>query len=376
MAIMSTNMIGLIFANLHDSTIPDLTKMRTMGSVPYGARFRLIDFPLSNMVNSGITSVGVITKGNYQSLLDHLGSGDEWDLSRKTGGLQILPPYGNDRRRGLYRGRMEALQSVKRYIESNNAEYVLMSDCNVIVNMDYNHILEYHIEKGADITIVYGHGNYNATQMLTKTAFGVDSDGRINDVLINPEKEGAFNTSMNMYIVGREFLLDLITETASRNLYDFDVDVVQHKHNEFKIYGYRYNGYYEQIDGILSFFSANMALMNYDRRKVLFPRRRPIYTKVRDDAPAKYGLESEVNNSLVADGCVIEGKVENCVLFRGAKVGKGAIINNCILMQDTIIGDKCELNYVISDKNVNVGGYRSLFGTADYPVFVAKGSNV
>ncbi|MCL2697505.1 MAG: glucose-1-phosphate adenylyltransferase subunit GlgD [Oscillospiraceae bacterium] len=373
---MSANMLGLIFANLHDETIPDLTKNRTMASVPFGARYRMIDFPLSNMVNSGISSVGVITKGNYQSLLDHLGSGGEWDLSRKTGGLQLLPPYGHERRRGLYRGRMEAMHSVVNYIANNNADYVLMTDCNVIVNMDYNHIIEYHIEKEADITIVYGSGKYKSAEMLTKTALGVNTDGRVNDVLICPDKEGEFNTSMNMYIMRRDLLLELITETASRNLYSFEVDVIQKMCRELKIYGYKYNGYYEQVDDILNYFSANMALMNYEKRQVLFPRRRPIYTKVRDDAPAKYGLESEVTNSLIADGCIIEGRVENCVLFRGTKIGKGAMVKNCILMQDTVIGDKCELNYVISDKNVNVGGYRSLFGTEDYPVFVSKGSSV
>ncbi|MCL1823611.1 MAG: glucose-1-phosphate adenylyltransferase subunit GlgD [Oscillospiraceae bacterium] len=375
MAIMSNNMLGLIFANLHDDTISDLTKMRTMGSVPFGARYRLIDFPLSNMVNSGISSVGVITKANYQSLLDHLGSGGEWDLSRKTGGLKLLPPYGHVGG-GLYRGRMEALHGVENYIAESNAEYVLMTDCNVIVNLDYNHILEYHIEKEADITIVYGHGSYTVEQMQTKTAFGVDADGRINDVLIFPNKEGEFNTSMNMYICKRDFLMELITETASRNLYSFEVDVIQHKHKEYKIYGYRYNGYYEQIDGNLSYFAANMALMSQEKRSILFPQRRPIYTKVRDEAPAKYGIEADVCNSLVADGCIIEGKVENCLLFRGVQVGKGAMLKNCIIMQDTVIGDKSEMNYVITDKDVKVGAYRSLFGTEDYPVFVGKAASV
>jgi len=286
-----------------------------------------------------------------------------------------LPPYGQTAD-GLYRGRLEALHGVETYIRRCNAEYVLMTDCNVIVNMDYNHILEYHIEKDADITIVYGHGTYTAQQMQTKTAFGLDPDGRINDVLIFPNKEGSFDTSMNMYILRRDFLMELITETASRNLYSFEVDIIQHRHREFKIYGYKYNGYYEQIDGILSYFAANMALMNREKRSILFPQRRPIYTKVRDEAPAKYGIESDVCNSLVADGCVIEGKAENCVLFRGVKIGKGAMVKNCILMQDTEIGDKCELNYVVSDKNVKVGSYRSLFGTKDYPVFVSKGSGV
>lgn len=368
-------MLGLIFANLHDETIPDFTKIRTMGSVPFGARYRLIDFPLSNMTNSGISAVGVITKSNYQSLLDHLGSGDEWDLSRRTGGLRILPPYGN-RGTGLYRGRLEALHNVETYIRRNNAEYVLMTDCNVVVNMDYNHILEYHIEKEADITIVYGRSKCTAEQMMKRTAFELDNDGRINDVLIYPNKEGEFNSSMNMYIIKRDFLLELITETEPRNLYSFEVDVIQHRCKEFKIYGYKYNGYYEQIDGILSYISASMALMSQEKRSILFPQRRPIYTKVKDEAPAKYGIDAQVNNSLVADGCIVEGKVENCLLFRGVKIAKGAVIKNCILLQNTEVGERCEMNYVVTDKSVKVGGFRSFFGTADYPVFVGKGSRV
>ncbi|MCL2109035.1 MAG: glucose-1-phosphate adenylyltransferase subunit GlgD [Oscillospiraceae bacterium] len=375
MAIMSNNMLGLIFANLHDETIPDFTKTRTLGSVPFGARYRLIDFPLSNMTNSGISSVGVITKSNYQSLLDHLGSGDEWDLSRKSGGLRILPPYGNIGT-GLYRGRLEALHNVKTYIARNSAEYVLMTDCNVVVNMDYNHILEYHIEKNADITIVYGRKSCSEKQMLTRTAFELEDDGRVNDVLIYPNKAGEFNTSMNMYILKRDFLMELIDETEPRNLYSFEVDVIQHRCKEFKIYGYKYNGYYEQIDGILSYFAANMALMNRENRSVLFPQRRPIYTKVKDEAPAKYGIDARVVNSLVADGCIVEGNVENCVLFRGVKIAKGAEIKNCILLQNTEVGEKGKINYVVTDKNVVVGGFRSLVGTAEHPVFVSKGARV
>ncbi|GHV45957.1 glucose-1-phosphate adenylyltransferase subunit GlgD [Clostridia bacterium] len=369
------NVLGLVFASMHDLTITDLTKLRTMSSVPFGARYRLIDFTLSNMVNSGINEIGVVTKSNYQSLLDHLGSGAEWDLNRKNGGLQILPPYGHAGG-GLYRGRLDALSGVYDYISESTADYVLMSDCDVVVNLDLRAALEYHKEKKADITIIYGKGNYTAAEMLTKTVLEVKDDGQVYDVLVRPDKAGEFNTSMNLFFLKRDFLLELIKETTARNLYSFEVDVIQHKLNDFRIFGYKYSGYYEQIDSVTGYFKANMALMDKAKRTELFNDDRLIYTKIRDEAPAKYGIEANASNSLVADGCVIEGNVENCVLFRGVKIGKGAVVKNSILMQDTIVGDKCELNYVIADKDVRVGAYRSMYGAPDYPVFISKGAEV
>ncbi|MCL2087759.1 MAG: glucose-1-phosphate adenylyltransferase subunit GlgD [Oscillospiraceae bacterium] len=374
MAIMA-NVLGLIFADMHDFTITDLTKLRTMGSVPYGARYRLIDFTLSNMVNSGITEVGVVTKSNYQSLLDHLGSGGEWDLSRKSGGLHLLPPYGQGA--GLYRGRMDALFGVMGFIVSSNAEYVLMSDTDVIVNIDFKKVVDFHEEKQADITVVYGSGNYNGNEMPTKTVLTTDNDGRINEILLRPEITGEeVNTSMNMFVLKKDFLLKLIKENAARSQFSFEVDVLQHKLSDYKIFGYKYECYYEQVDSMLSYFSANMALLDRKNLSALFDNDRPIYTKVRDEAPVKYGIDARVKNSLVADGCVIEGTVENCVIFRGVRIGREANVKNSILMQDTKVGDRSEINYVIADKNVTIGGYKSLIGTSDYPVFVGKNSHV
>ena len=375
MANMS-NVLGIVFANMHDTTISDLTKRRTMGSVPFGARYRLIDFPLSNMVNSGITNVGVITKANYQSLLDHLGSGAEWDLSRKTGGLHLLPPYGHVNG-GLYRGRLEALAGVEDYLAHGDTEYVVMTDSDVIINIDYKPIVDFHEKNGADITAVYAKNTFTKEQLKTKVVLGVNDAGLVYDVVIRPETiEGETNVSLNMYVMKRDFLLTIVKECASRNLYSFEVDILQHKLKDLKICGYKYNGYYEQVDSIKSYYSSNMALMDKKKRDLLFDRDNPIYTKVRDDAPAKYGLDARVTNSLVADGCIIEGIVENSVLFRGVKVGKGAIVKNCILMQDTVIGDKAEINYVITDKEVITGSYRTMNGTIDYPIYVAKGASV
>ncbi|MBR4111942.1 MAG: glucose-1-phosphate adenylyltransferase subunit GlgD [Ruminiclostridium sp.] len=376
MANMS-NVLGLIFANMHELTVTDLTKNRAMASIPFGARYRLIDFPLSNMVNSGVSNVGVVTKSNYQSLLDHIGSGDEWDLSRKTGGLHFLPPYSNNfTNGGLYRGRLEALAGVIGFITNAHADYVLLTDCDCVANVDYKKIIDYHEEKGADITVVYGRSIFTPEQTKTRTILNVNEQGDVCDVLIRPDMAGEFDASMNIFVMSKEFLLKIINESMSRNLYSFEIDVLQHRLSELKVCGYRFDGYYSQIDSIQAYYQANMDIMNKEVRTELFNLTDPIYTKVRDDAPAKYGLEASAKNSLIADGCVIEGTVENSVLFRGVKVGKGAVIKNCILMQDAEVGDKCELNYVIADKNVKVGNYRSLCGTVDYPVFVNKNSAV
>jgi glucose-1-phosphate adenylyltransferase len=380
-----TSAAGIIFANMHDLTISNLTKLRTTGSVPFGGRYRLIDFPLSNMANSGVSSVGVITKSNYQSLLDHLGSGGPWDLSRKTGGLRLLPPYGNTAdgitSGGLYRGRLEALANIIRFIQHTPVEYIIMSDCDVIANVDFAKVLDYHENKSADITVVYGRGTYAEADLKSKTVLNINQDDRVYDVLIRPDMDGdntssEVNVSMNMFVMSKEFLLDIVKESASRNLYNFEVDIMQHRCKEFKIFGYKYDGYYSQIDSLISYHRANIELMALNNRTSVFKAERPIYTKIRDEAPAKYGLEACVTNSLIADGCVIEGSVENCVLFRGVKVKKGAVVKNSIIMRDSVINEKCEMNYVIADKVVKVGSYRTLLGTQDYPVFVAKNSSV
>lgn len=369
------NVLGLIFSNMHDSTIPDLTKSRTMGSVLFGGRYRLIDFPLSNMVNSGIDEVGVITKSNYQSLLDHLGSGSEWDLASKNGGLHLLPPFSHVSS-GMYRGRMEALYGVWDFIKNSKADYVVLSDCDVIANIDYSDIVDAHIESGADITAVYAKDVLSAEQAQCSTVFGINDDGRIVDVLTDPYISGACNVSLNMFVLSKEFLKNLVLEANSRGLISFEKDILQARTHDYKIIAYRFDGYFSKITSMDTFYKANMNLLNTTNREKLFIANRPIYTKVRDNPPVKYGIGAKVKNSLIGDGCIIEGTVENSVLFRGVKVGKGAVIKNCILMQDTTIGTKCELSCVVSDKNVKISDMRMLTGSENYPLYLGKGAEI
>lgn len=369
------NVLGLVFANMHDTTLGDMTKNRTMGSVMFGGRYRLIDFPLSNMVNSGISEVGVITKSNYQSLLDHLGSAREWDLARKKGGLYILPPFGNVEST-LYRGRIEALYGAMSFIKHSRAKYVILSDCDVVTNIDYKPIVAAHIESGADITAVAHTGVYSSDDIKTSTVFNVDADKNVTSVLINPDISGTCTTSLNVFVMSMDFLIETVNDAMARGNVSFERNILQEKCRELKIKIYEYDNYFSKLNSPESYFKSNMALLEPENARKLFVPKRSIYTKVSDNAPVKYDLDSNVSNSLVADGCIIEGEVENSVLFRGVKVGKGAKVKNCILMQGAVVGDNAELNYLITDKNVSICENHILTSSPQYPMYVGKGASV
>lgn len=369
------NVLGLVFANMHDTTLGDMTKNRTMGSVMFGGRYRLIDFPLSNMVNSGISEVGVITKSNYQSLLDHLGSAREWDLARKKGGLYILPPFGNVEST-LYRGRIEALYGAMSFIKHSRAKYVILSDCDVVTNIDYKPIVAAHIESGADITAVAHTGVYSSDDIKTSTVFNVDADKNVTSVLINPDISGTCTTSLNVFVMSMDFLIETVNDAMARGNVSFERNILQEKCRELKIKIYEYDNFFSKLNSPESYFKSNMALLEPENARKLFVPKRSIYTKVSDNAPVKYDLDSKVSNSLVADGCIIEGEVENSVLFRGVKVGKGAKVKNCILMQGTVVGDNAELNYLITDKNVSICENHILTSSPQYPMYVGKGASV
>lgn len=369
------NVLGLVFANMHDTTLGDMTKNRTMGSVMFGGRYRLIDFPLSNMVNSGISEVGVITKSNYQSLLDHLGSAREWDLARKKGGLYILPPFGNVEST-LYRGRIEALYGAMSFIKHSRAKYVILSDCDVVTNIDYKPIVAAHIESGADITAVAHTGVYSSDDIKTSTVFNVDADKNVTSVLINPDISGTCTTSLNVFVMSMDFLIETVNDAMARGNVSFERNILQEKCRELKIKIYEYDNYFSKLNSPESYFKSNMALLEPENARKLFVPKRSIYTKVSDNAPVKYDLDSKVSNSLIADGCIIEGEVENSVLFRGVKVGKGAKVKNCILMQGTVVGDNAELNYLITDKNVSICENHILTSSPQYPMYVRKGASV
>ncbi|MCR4890049.1 MAG: glucose-1-phosphate adenylyltransferase subunit GlgD [Ruminococcus sp.] len=374
MSSVNYNVLGLIFASMHDSYVSELTKQRTMGSIPFGGRYRLIDFPLSNFVNSGVSEVGVITKSNYGSLLDHLGSGRDWDLSRKKGGLHLLPPYSQTG--GIYKGRLDALSNIWSFVEHSNAKYVILSNCDVVATIDFAPVLKQHKETEADITLVYSKGMYDSEKNNCATILEFDSDNVLNGVLVDPAISGECNQWLDMMIVSKDFLKKIVSDAASRNLYSFTREILQNKSSEYKIMGYEHKDFFIRIDSVQNYYIANRILLEKSKRDSLFKSKMPVYTKIGDNAPVKYGLESNIKNSLIADGCVIEGTVENSVLFRGVKVGKGAVIKDSVIMQGTKIGNNCSISSVITDKNVEISDEKVLTGSETYPLYIGKNGKI
>ena len=368
------NMLGIVLTNFQDSFIPELTTQRTFSSIPFGAKYRLIDFSLSNMVNSGISKIGVVTKNNYLSLMDHIGSGKAWNLSRRRGGLTFLPPFENTVDK--YNTFVETIDSIRDFIDHSYEDYVLISSSMAVVNIDYQQMLNAHLKSNADVTICYRNAAVSKNNTSDNVIFSVDAGKRISEVLINPRNLDTADCMINTCVIKKDLLLDIVSDCMSRSRYDFARDVVQTCVKEYKVYGYEVNGYCADIDSIQSYFKANMDLLRGEVREELFNMRNPIYTKVRDDMPTKYGLKSSVKNSLISPGCVIEGEVENSIIFKGVTIAKGAKISNCIIMQDCCIGEDTTLNYVICDKDVVVSPTRMLCGIDSYPVCISKKSVV
>ncbi len=369
--------MGIIFSNMHDSMLGALTEVRTTGSVPFGARYRFIDFVLSSMVNSDIQDIGIITKSNYRSLMDHVGAGRDWDLARKRGGLVLLPPFASSAGNGIYRGRLEALAGASGYIRYNDAKYVLLCDCDIIANVDLRDLINTHIRSGAQITMMYNRQEVHRENLRDTTVLFCDPETMdITDIQVRPDISGTQNVYMDTILIEKQLLERLINEGKSHDSYSLIRHAIQPALGKLDIKGYEFKGYAAKISGLKSYLAANMDLLRQEVREELFPKERPVYTKVRDQVPVKYGLSAKVSNSLIADGCIINGTVENSIIFRGVKVGKGTVLKNCIVMQNTYVGENTHLEYVITDKDVLIKDARTLIGCDTYPTYIPKGSSI
>jgi len=363
---------GIIFSNIHDKEIKELTANRTLASVPFGGRFRLIDFVLSNMVNSGIMKVGIITKENYQSLMDHVGSGKHWDLSRKNGGLILLPPYGMSGTT-LYKSRFEAICNTEQFLRRSEEDLAVMSDCDNVCNTDIAKVLASHIGASAEITVVYRRKALAGAAPRERTLFEINPESNRVTKTINVQKaQGEHNVFTNMLVIGRRFLLNIIDHAAARGFKSFSQDILT-RTGEFRIFGYPLEGYFESIDDLQSYYRVSMDLLRKENRDMLFYQNDTnIYTKVRDSAPLVVTESADIANSLIADGCVIEGEVKNSILFRGVRVHKGASVTNSILFQDSCVSRDTRLNCVIADKESIILEKRTLSGHETHPYFIAK----
>lgn len=374
---------GLIFSNIHDLSLPELTSRRTLASVPYGCRYRLIDFPLSNMVNSGISKIGLVTHDNYQSLLDHIGTGKDWDLARRSGGIKILPPFitafDNNGARRFDASRLDSLIGVKDFFERCSEDVIVLSDCDIICNIDLSDVLAQHEKSGAEITIVTCDESHMIEKRRTEETYSVvsDADGVVTDISVYYPELATGIISTNIIVINRIYLLSAIHEAASRGYNNLYTDIILKKCKLGGVYSYHYEHAALKISSLESYFKASMMLLDADTRDDLINvENRPIYTKLRNTAPTLYKPGSAVKNSYIADGCEIEGVVENSIIFRGVRIGKGCVVKNSVIMQGTYLGENVNLNCVVADKDVVVKDGRNLSGHTTMPFFISKGTVV
>ena len=379
---------GILFAYRSNANLGELTRPRNTCSLPFGGRYRLIDFMLSSYVNAGITDVGLVVHESYQSLLDHLGTGKDWDLSRKHGGLRILPPFGyQGKGGGEYRGNMEALAGVAGYLQNIRQDYVIMGWGDIAVNLPVAQVLEQHIASGADLTEVCtaepGDPSDTYLEMdeqgrIVDVAYDVHTsgEGRITDLSIHPTTADQALESLEVYILSKQLLLDMVEYCSAHDIHSFSRGVLRPRLKSLKMMPYIHQGYVARFQSVSDYFQHSMDLLDPKVRADLFNISRPIRTKDQSNPSTYYGPDAVAVQSLVADGCYIEGVVENSILSRGVIVEKGAKVSNSVLMQGTVVKAGASLAYVIADKNVVINEDRMLMGHATYPLAIAKNSVV
>ncbi|MGI5963959.1 MAG: glucose-1-phosphate adenylyltransferase subunit GlgD [Lawsonibacter sp.] len=366
---------GILFAYRSDANLGELTRPRNTCSLPFGGRYRLIDFMLSNYVNAGITDVGIIVHESYQSLLDHLGSGKDWDLSRKHGGLRILPPFSYaEHGHGEYRGSMEALAGVSGYLSNIRQEYVIMAWGDTALNLPVSKVLEQHLASGADVTVVCTPTPHGAPRFSEYVE--VSADGRVTDLSIHPTAADKALESLEIYVLSKQLLLDMVDYCAAHDIFSFSRGVLQPRLKSLKLVPYIHEGYVGRFQSVSDYFQHSMDLQDPAVRGDLFNPQRPIRTKDQSNPSTYYGPNAVSIRSLVADGCYIEGEVEDSILSRGVIIEKGAKVSHSVLMQGSVVKAGACLSYVITDKNVTVNEGRMLMGHSTYPLAIGKGSVV
>ena len=372
-------MTGIIFSEMYIDALNSLTQDRNMAAIPFGGRYRLVDFTLSNMVNSGILNVGVLVKQHYHSLMDHLSNTQEWELNRKNGGLQLLPPFATqDANTGGSRGKLDELRNALDYLETiATTPYVLLADAYVLCNIDYRAALEDHIASGCDITMLATRVT-EPTQEEFASVMRADASHKMTSYALAYSAAPGDYASMGHMIISRELLINVIRDYTARGIYDFLRDFIQHEFNRgrLSVNLYEVDSTVLRIRNVNDYFQSSMAILDDDVSTALFRGDRPIHTRVTDEVPAYYGLDCKVEHSVIADGCFIDGSVESCVLSRGVKVAKGAKIKNCVIMEGSVVSEGASLENVVVDKWVTITSGAQLKGLASNPVVIRKGVTV
>lgn len=368
--------MGIVFANIYDSSLSQLTNKRTMASLPFGGRYRQIDFSLSNMANSGINHVGIITKHNYHSLMNHIGSGQEWDLELGAGKMEFLTPFAMGHN-SSYRGKLEALDSAMEFLKHSTEEYVVLADSGVLCAIDFREVVDAHIASGRDVTVVTKAGISNGNKQLD-LAILLDEEGNVRDMAVDYAADSRYLASMGVFVIKRELLMEATQRTVARGMYHLERDFILRAfyQGELNIGVYQFHNVALFNESPEEYYKNNLALLDADIRHSLFRSGNTIYTRVRNEVPAYFGDHAQIDNCIVGDGCILNGTAEHSVLFRGVKLHAGAKVRDCVIMQDAVIEEGAELEYCTLDKDVHVRKGAKLRGTPTHPMIVERGETI
>lgn len=367
---MKVDQIMGVINLIHETDeLEQLTQSRCAATVPFGGRYRLIDFTLSNMVNSGINLVGVFAHKKYRSLMDHIGNGKSWDLQHRQSGLFVLPPITDDVQE-LSRGDLFHFYQNRDYFYRSKPEYVLITRSHMICNIDYKEVLAFHQQHDADITVVCKEEVKGLVGRARKVK--LNEAGRIVKMQESYGKLISSTYNMEMYLMKKDLLMDLVETSLAKGQDHLVRHAIFSNIRKLNVMGYKYKGFLGCVNTISSYYDNSMKLLTSEVWKQLFYNPGSIYTKVQDGAPARYTDTAKVEGSLIANGCVIEGTVKNSILFRGVHVAKGACVENSIIMQNGKVYPNSHVKYSILDKDVIIEANRDVKGTETGPFLIGK----
>ena len=376
---MAINAAGIIFSSLNNNTLSRLTSDRTVAAIPFACRYRLVDFCLSSMVNANISNINVVANYNYRSLTEHIGSGKDWDLARRSGGVHIISPYqtAHSSTAKMFSTHMEALISMKEYIDEFDEDYVILMDADNVLNIDLEDVVRTHERTGAKITLVTKQTESDYTskhpRMMVSSVAGKVTDITMatNYTETNPE------LSLGIFVMSTVYLRKIIEEAQGYNTHSLtNIMLANFKKQNYRTY--KYSGFVASVSSFLDYYKYSVLLAKNEeaRSSLLYREEAPVFTRVHNSAPVVYKTGAKVENSMIADECVIEGTVINSVLFRGVRVSKGAVVKDSVLFSGTYVGKNAQLNCIVTDKDVHVSDNVNLSGNENMPFYVQKGRKV
>jgi len=358
------NCVGIINLDENESRMGELVRNRSLAAIPIAARYRIVDFVLSNMTNSGIECIGIFARNKSRALMDHLKNGRPWDLHRKKDGLKVFNFGYED----------PAFEDVHNFSENidfikySRKNYVMLAPSYMICNIDYNEVLDKHIKSKNEITVVYKNTNNADSNYNNCYILNFDNHERLLSVGENTGSEYTAKVNMEMYIMSTALFIDIVESSIRSGMYRKIKQFINSNLDKIKVGGYEFTGYLACINSLNSYYSFNMDLLKKKVNSELFFEGMPIFTKTKDESPTHYTEKSNVKNSIIANGCYIEGEVKNSVIGRRVYIAKGAKVENCILLQNTVVGQNAVLSRVIADKGSDIKAGENYIGSDTWQV--------